>query len=235
MALSTAGDIIRGALGKLLVLGTQDTLTSSEMQTGLDALNAMLDSWWTQSLALYAIEQQSFAAIANVGSYTIGPAQTWDTTRPLRIVNGFARYSNVDYPLSPIDRKQYDAIAYKPTTGVPTVLFYDREYPVGTVTLYPVPVYAMTIFIDTYQQLQSFSDLTTAIDLPPGYARALVWNLAIELSDDFARPVTPNMEKQAAKSLGDLKRLNHQDAVLKYDRALLIGSAAYNYLSDTYL
>ena len=39
MAITTAGDIVRGALGKLLVLGVQDTLTSGDLQTGMDTLN----------------------------------------------------------------------------------------------------------------------------------------------------------------------------------------------------
>lgn len=234
MAISTAGDLIRAALDKLLVLGTQDTLADADMQTGLDALNALLDSWWTQSLAVYTIEQQNFPATANVGTYTIGPAQTWNTTRPLRIVNAFARYQSVDYPIRPIDRVQYDGIPYKQVGGIPLVLFYDREYPTGTVTLYPVPPNAMDIYLDTYQQIQSFATYADPINLPPGYQRALVWNLAVEMSDSFGRPVTPNMQRQADLSLGNLKRLNRQDVLMKYDFAILANNVAYNVYSDTY-
>ncbi len=234
MAIATAGDLIRASLDKLLVLGTQDTLADADMQTGLDALNGLLDSWWTQSLAVYTIEQQNFPATANVGTYTIGPAQTWNTTRPLRIVNAFARYQGVDYPIRPIDRVQYDGIPYKQVGGIPLVLFYDREYPTGTITLYPVPSQAMDIYLDTYQQIQSFATYSDPINLPPGYQRALVWNLAVELSDSFGRPVTPNMQRQADLSLGNLKRLNRQDVLMKYDFAILANNVAYNVYSDTY-
>ena len=116
MSITTAGDIVRKAMSKILVLGTQDTLASADLQDGLDALNAMLDSWWNESLAVYAIKQENFPLTANVASYTVGPAATWNTTRPTRIVNAFARYQNVDYPVTPIDRLQYDPIPYK-TTG----------------------------------------------------------------------------------------------------------------------
>ena len=55
------------------------------MQDGLDALNSMLDSWWNESLAVYSIRQENFPITANVASYTVGPAATWNTTRPTRI------------------------------------------------------------------------------------------------------------------------------------------------------
>ena len=45
MATVTAGDLVRNALGLILVLGQQDTLASSDMDDGLRFLNSMLDSW----------------------------------------------------------------------------------------------------------------------------------------------------------------------------------------------
>jgi hypothetical protein len=234
MAYNTVGDLIRAALGKLVVIGTQETLTDADMQSGLDAINGLLDSWWTQSLAVYTIEQQSYAATAGVGTYAIGTGQTWNATRPVKIVNAFARYQNVDYPIRPIDRVQFDGIPYKTVGGIPMVLFYDREYPVGNVTLYPIPSVAMDIYLDTFAQVQSFATYNDAINLPPGYARALIFNLAVEIADDYGKPVTPNIQRQADLSLGNLKRLNRQDQLLKYDYALLYNSLAYNVYSDTY-
>lgn len=235
MAISTAGDIVRAALGKILSLGKQDTLAASEADDGLDALNAMLDSWWAgESLAVYAIRQESFPMTAAVGTYDIGPAATWNTTRPTRIVNAVATFQGVDYPVTPIDRLQFDAIPYKATQGVPLVLFYDRAYPAGAITLYPIPNLAMTLKVDTYQQIQSFANLTDPIDLPPGYARALINNLAIELAADYGMDPAATVVKIAAESKGNLKRLNRQDVVAKYDAALVYGSGVYNVFSDTY-
>lgn len=234
MAYATAGDIIRGALGKILVIGSQETLTDADMQTGLDALNALLDSWWTQSLAVYTLQQETFPVTGNVGSYTVGPSGTWNTVRPVRIVNAFARYQNVDYPIKSIDRVQFDAIPYKNVSGMPMVLLWDREYPIGTLTLYPVPYVSMQLYFDSYQQIQSFAAYTDPINLPPGYARALIYNLAMDLCDDFGKAPTQTLSKIAADSLGNIKRLNRQDQILKFDYALLYNTLAYNVYSDTY-
>ena len=135
MAVTTAGDLVRGALNDILVLGTQDTLASQDMDDGIDTLNLMLDSWWNSSLAVYAFKQENFPLSAGVGAYTIGTGGTFNTDRPTRIVNAFARYQSVDYPVKPIDRLQYDPIPYKTTQGIPMVLFYDSAYPLGTINL----------------------------------------------------------------------------------------------------
>ena len=45
MATVTAGDMVRDALGLLLVLGQQDTLAAADMDDGLRFLNSMLESW----------------------------------------------------------------------------------------------------------------------------------------------------------------------------------------------
>ncbi len=235
MAITTAGDLIRGALGKLLVLGTQDTLASADMDTGLDVLNAMLDSWWLESLAVYAVNQQSFATTAGVSSYTIGPGQTWNTTRPNRVLSSVASYQGVDYPVNAIDRAQYDRIPYKATSGIPIVLFYDREFPTGTVYLYPGPSPSgITIKLNTYQQLQSFANIADPIDLPPGYARMIITNLAVELAPDFGRQASNELLLTARESKAAVKRNNQQDVLAQYDGAILYGSNAYNVYSDTY-
>jgi len=235
MALTTAGDLIRNALGKLLVLGTQDTLSSGDMETGLDTLNALLDSWWLESLAVFTIQQQSFPTTPGVQTYTIGPGQTWNTTRPTRILGAVASFQGVDYPVNAIDRAQYDRIPYKQTSGIPMVLFYDREYPTGTVSLYPGPSPAgITIRLNTYQQLQSFANIADNIDLPPGYARTIINNLAVELAPYYGRTVSNEILLAARESKAAVKRNNRQDVVAQYDGTLLYSSNAYNVYSDTY-
>ena len=235
MAITTAGDIVRGALSKILVNNVQDTISAADMVLGLDALNVMLDSWWTEKLACYAVKQENFPLTPGVGSYTIGATGDWVTTRPLKIINAFARFDGVDFPVPPIDRVQYDRIPYKSTQGIPMALFYDAAYPLGTINLYPVPQQtAGTLFFDSYLQIQSFADATTAIDLPPGYARALIFNLAVEICDDYAVTPSASMVAVARESKANLKRLNQQDIIAQYDYALLYNSTAYNVISDTY-
>lgn len=236
MAMTTAGDIIRAALGKILVLGTQDTLADADMQTGLDALNMMLDSWQNQSLAVYAVQQYAAnALVAGTASYTVGSGGTFNVARPVRILKAFTRYQGVDYAMTCVDRYQYDDIPVKTVQGIPQILFYDRLYPLGTVYVYPVPYPSgMTLYFDGYLPIESFTDTADAFSLPPGYVRALVYNLALELAPDYNKDAGPDVRKIAAESLGTLKRNNQQDVLMKYDVALLAPTGAYNVYSDSY-
>lgn len=235
MAITTAGDLIRAAYDKILVIGTQESLTAADITTGLDGLNALLDSLWLESLAVYTVRQETFPTTPNVASYTIGPAMTWNTTRPVRIVSGVASYQGVDYPINAIDRAQYDRIPYKATAGIPMVLFYDRSFPTGTVYLYPAPTPAgITIKINSYQQIQSFASAADSINLPPGYTRMLVNGLAVELAPNFNKEVPPAVMMAWRESKAAVKRNNRQDVVALYDGAILYGSGAYNVYSDTY-
>lgn len=236
MAVTTAGDLIRAALGKILVLGTQDTLASADLDTGLDALNLMLESWQNESLAVYALYQwQNHPLTAGVSQYTVGPGGTINEIRPVRITNAFVRYQSVDYPMLPVDRYQYDAIAVKTIQGIPQRLFYNRFYPLGTINLYPVPSQAgMALFFDGYLPIESFANIAESFSLPPGYARAIIYNLAVELAPDFGVSVPAEVASLAAKSLGTLKRNNQQDVMMRYDPALWSPTAAYNVYSDTW-
>lgn len=222
MAVTTARDLIEKSLKEILVLGVQDTLTALELQDGLDALNLMLDSWWLEKLAVFALRRESFALTNNVATYTIGTGGAFNTTRPVRLFNAFVRYNNVDFPLVLIDNVTYDSIPYKANGGLPQVLFYDPQYPLASINLYPVPSPAgMTLFIDSYLQIRSFTSLTDAIDLPPGYARAIIKNLAVEQAPQYNKTVTKDLAAQAAVSKGAIKRNNQVQIVSTFDPAIL--------------
>lgn len=236
MSTTTAGDLIRKALGKLLVIGTQDTLTSSEMEDGLDALNLMLDSWRLERLSLWSLKHDSKVLTGSQGSYTIGPGGDIDTTRPTKIEDAFVRGTNVDYPIDLIGQTQYDAIAYKITTGIPRKLFYDAAYPIGTIYLYPVPISsAYTLFINSYSEIESFSNIADVYSLAPGYARAIIFNLAIELAPDYNKTAAPEVVKMAAQSKRFLKRINSPDVRMFADRALLRNGGLYDITSDQFI
>jgi hypothetical protein len=61
--------------------------------------------------------------------------------------------------------------------------------------LNPVPSAADTLVLYTWQQLSRFAATSDTFDLPPGYARAIRYNLALELAPEYGfrfqpRPAT---------------------------------------------
>jgi len=216
--MATASTMILKALRLIGEKDNAGTLTSTEETLYLSDLNSMLESWSLERLMCYHILEESKALTANVGTYTIGSGGAWNTARPTRIVSAFIRdSSNNDYPVRIIQKSEYDAIPGKSTSGTyPEVLYYDANYSSGlaTIYLYPLPSANLTLYISSWKQLQSFSTISTAIALPPGYQRAIEYNLAIELSGGF-RPVSAEVIKIAKESKAAIKNVNAPDVIMQ--------------------
>ncbi len=83
--------------------------------------------------------------------------------------------------------------------------------------------------------LTGFDDLTTAHTFPPSYARALRYNLAVELSPEFGRPIDPQVLQMAGRFLQKLKQENWTPDLLVCDGGALSQSGSwstYNIYND---
>ena len=72
--MTTARDIISASRRILNIDSVADNVSAEEMGEGLSILNAMLDNWNTQKLAIYYMLNQVFPIQANQQNYTIGLA-----------------------------------------------------------------------------------------------------------------------------------------------------------------
>ena len=230
--MATASTMILSALRKIGEKEHAGTLSANEQTNYLSDLNSMLVSWSLERLMCYHILEESKALTASVGSYTIGSGGAWDTTRPTKIVSAFVRATdNSDTPLKVIQKPEYDAIVLKTTDGTyPEYLFYDASYPLGTIYLYPEPSSGLTLYINSWKQLQSFASISTDLALPPGYQRAIEFNLAIELAGGFTS-VTPEVAKIARDSKAAIKGVNRPDVMMQIDGTMPAMSTRSNILT----
>lgn len=236
----TALGIITRAMRLARVIGKGETLDSDEGADGLTALNAMLDSWQLERLLVYQIVQGSYTWPASTTSRTIGSGGNFSATRPHKIDSAIVRDSaNLDYPLRLMeDRREYDALADKSIEqAIPDRLFYDPAYPLGVLYLIGIPSASITLKLNTWQTLQSFSALTTDLSLPPGYQRAIEYNLAIEFGPEFGKTIKPEVTMVAAQSKSAIQNINQPSMVQKVDPALVacagIAGGAYNIFTDS--
>jgi hypothetical protein len=139
--------------------------------------------------------------------------------RPLRINNAFTRITasgqtGLDYGIEIITRDKYAAIGLKGLAGPwPILLYYNPTQPLGNLYFYPNPSSAGSLHLWTDIILSDFSTITTAINLPQGYARALKKNLALELAPEYGKTAGALLVKQAADSIKAIKALNATPAV----------------------
>ena len=204
------------------------SLTTGESVYHLSRINSMMDTWSQESLMIYQLSQTSFALTASQGSYTIGSGGNFNMTRPTDIVDPcFIRDSdNNDQPLQIIDAQAYGAIVAKTTDGsFPTRLFYDYSYSAtstAVVRLWPEPEAGLTLFINTLQPLQTFSTISTPLQLPPGYQDAIETNYALRASLGVT-PISDDLKLAARQSKAILKRGNATAPIMRLDYAVTGG------------
>lgn len=184
--MATALDMIKKSMRLSGAIGQSKEITASQASDALDTLNSMLESWSIERLFVYQIYDETVSWTSGQSSRTIGSGGNFNTTRPSRIEDGFTRISNIDYRYRSISKDEYDAIANKTTqSSYPDVIYYDNTASLGVLYAYPVPNATVSIHLNTWKQLQSFSTLTTVLALPPGYRRAIEYNLTVELQGEY--------------------------------------------------
>lgn len=220
----SVGDLIRGAMRVLGVLAAEETPQASEVDNALTTLNEMLDSWSNERLALFATERTAYTLTPGLNPHTLGVGGTFNATRPLRVDRAslvLASSANAELPLRLVSDEEWRLTQGKTTTGTPVNLWIETLYPTVNLWLNPVPVNADSLVLYTWMQLGGFGSTNLSVDLPPGYARALRYNLAMELAPEYGVVPSPTAQQIANESLAALKRLNIKPNYLRADPALL--------------
>lgn len=222
MSMITANDIINSALRVLQVAGSDVVLTANEANNGLDALNVMIDSWSTESLMLYHITKEQFSINPGVNPYTFGAGGLFNSDRPVEIELATVSVGGVDRPLKIVAYDDYAAILLKSvTSGYPQELYVDATFPQTNCYFYPIPNVSTTVTLYSRKALTQFSNLTSTFSLPPGYARALKYCLAIELAPEYQTSAGADVISLASVAKSNLKRVNKRVVTLQVDPALM--------------
>lgn len=171
----------------------------------------------------------SQAATGSLGSLTDTLTYTApgniNINRPLRINSGYTRIAasgnnNLDYWFEcTMSMERYNEFGLKFNPGPwPLVLAYQPTFPLGTFWVYPNPNIAGEVHLFTDLILTDFATLTSNINLPQGYTRALKKLVALELAPSWGKSVSPQLARQAAEARAFIKRLNGSPVVtLRYD------------------
>jgi hypothetical protein len=240
-AVSTAAiDLITTALQEIGAYGAGDgAISASDSALCLRRLNAMMDSWSNETQACFCNLEQSVALVPGQMVYEIGPgAPDINGVRPIKIDQAYITDSTGNiFTLKCMSQFEWNQIGQRNVTSdVANVLFYDPQMPIGLINLYGIPAdIGYTLTVDSYAQLQEFPSLTTQLNLPPGYELAISLNLALEIADSFGMTPSANLERRAAKAIGNVKRANKKLVRTSYDPEIVSqSSGSYNIWRDGY-
>lgn len=217
------------------------TPSPEELADAKREMNSMLDAWNTEKLTIpEQIKRLVFTLTPSKASYTLGPDGDWPAQRPARIERaGLILLTNPSSPYEvplrgPVNAEEWADVRLKSLESTqPQVLFDDRAFALANLYFWPIPTFAHQVALYVWSQLSAYSDLTDAVNLPPGYGDAIIYNLAVRLSSFWSNgnngAPSPLVIEQARESKAAIKRLNIRPLLMRCDSGALGERHGYGY------
>ena len=173
----------------------QQNVSGYQLKSARRSLNILFQEWANRGLHYWEVANNSITLVADQSVYTMFRS-TGDGTSDATAVYGVDdvleasfRNSNIDTPLTKINRSQYQALSNKTSTGVPTQYFVQRFIDKITITLYLTPgtdEAGKKINYYYAKRIQDAGDYTNDADVPYRFVPCMVAGLAYYLSVKFA-------------------------------------------------
>lgn len=237
----TGLDLITGALKLIGAYAPGESLSSTDANDALSVLNDLIDGWSNESLIVFPVVRDVFA-FSSVGlqqTYTWGSSANLNSARPMRIKTAIiqltAENPAIELPMQILNQEEYASVVLKTLQSTfPLYCYIDDAYPSRNVSVWPVPTDSTNSLVFYSTKPLSEAALNTALSLPPGYLRALRFNLAVDLAPEYGKPVPDNVIAIAVESKAVIKRSNTKPSYLKVDSALRALPSVYNWRTDGY-
>ena len=184
-------DIVEESYERLGIQG----VSGYQLKSARRSLNILFQEWANRGLHYWEVENNNITLVADQAEYTMFRS-TSDGTSSTTAVYGVddvleASYinSNVDTPLTKINRSQYQALSNKTSTGTPSQYFVQRFIDKITITLYLTPGSSEAgKFLNYYyvKRIQDAGDYTNDADVPYRFVPCMVAGLAYYLAIKYA-------------------------------------------------
>lgn len=237
--MATALDLITQALQELGAIAISEAPSADEAAGALFRLNSMLDGWKNENMLTFSYYTNMnflpMSLVANQAEYSIGGLMAGSFPHVFRSLSVRDKVSKIEYPLEIITVDEYASISLKNMTSqIPQYAYINQGNIGSNVTLFPVPSsdqYELIIWVNS---VGVPATLTLSDSVPdfPGFKRAIISNLAIELAPAYGKVPSPVTVEVARKSKAEIKRHNLVLNTLEIDPRLQRNS--YNYYTDNY-
>lgn len=236
--MTTPVDLIQLALKQSGVIGVGQTASNEDTQDCFKVLQMMLGQWQTKRYMMYHLVNLSVPCTGAL-TYSIGPGgDIAQASRPNEIFDAFIRLpaspstNRIDYSLNILRaREDYDRILAKTQGSMPSFLFYDSGFPLGTLYAWPVPSNIYELHVTVLDQFQTFASVADVFVLPAQYEEAIMYNLAGRLRPMYGLQPDPSINALAKASLNCLQSANVQIPRMQV-APFLTSSSRYNIYTD---
>ena len=230
--------IISPALRMANIIGAEETPSNAESEDALRTLNRLIDQWAAERLKIPIVTATTFTLSAATASFSVGTGGDVAIVRPGYIDKvQYRDSSDIDTDLTVLTQQAWMAISDKTETSTrPAYAYYEPTYAgqLGTLYLWPIATTAATGVVWSPTAISEVLT-TTTLAVPLGYENFMVTQLAITLSGQYGRQLSPLIMKGAMEAENAIKRLNVRPQDLSIDAGALVGRGGgrYNILTDT--
>ena len=178
-------------------------VSGNQLRMARRSLNIMFQEWANRGLHYWEVANNSLTLVDGQSVYTMFRS-TGDGTSDATAVYGVDdileasyRNSNIDTPLTKINRSQYQALSNKTSKGTPTQYFVQRFIDKVTITLYLTPgstEAGNTINYYYVKRIQDVGDYTNATDVPYRFVPCMASGLAFYLAQKFKPQMVQQMK-----------------------------------------
>ncbi len=203
-------DIVEEAYERLGIQG----VSGYQLKSARRSLNILFQEWANRGLHYWEVANNNITLVADQATYTMFRSTTDGTSSATAvygvddILEASYRNSNVDTPLTKINRSQYQALSNKTSTGTPSQYFVQRFIDKITVTLYLTPgSNEAGKFLNYYyvKRIQDAGDYTNDADVPyrfvPCMTAGLAYYLAIKNAPDRVQMLKMLYEDELQRAL----------------------------------
>ena len=188
----TIADIVEEAYERIGLRG----VSGYQLKSAKRSLNILFQEWANRGLHYWEVRNNSITLVNGKSEYTMFRS-TADGTSDATAVYGvddvleasFRNDSNIDVPLTKINRSAYQALSNKTSTGQPTQYFVQRFIDKVTITLYLTPGSSEAgKFINYYyvKRIEDAGAYTNDADVPYRFIPCLLAGLSYYLSIKYA-------------------------------------------------
>ena len=184
-------DIIEEAYERIGIQG----VSGYQLKGARRSLNIMFQEWANRGLHYWEVGNNNITLVDGQSTYTIYRS-TADGTSDATAIYGVDdileasyRNSNVDTPLTKINRSSYQALSNKTSEGTPSQYFVQRFIDKITITLYLTPGSTEAgNFLNFYyvNRIQDAGAYTNDVDVPYRFVPCMIAGLAYYLGVKFA-------------------------------------------------
>jgi hypothetical protein len=192
--------VITAALRKLAVLPSGGSPSANQVSDASVSLNALIKAFQADGMPLWKITSQTFTVSDGVASYAVGPSQTVNCPKPLKVLQAFATPTDgIQIPMNVYNRYDFQLL---PSTseGTPVNFYYQPLNTTGVVSLWPTPAESTTVITFHYQSpFEDMDSATDDFDFPSEWMNPLIYNLAVLLAPEYGIPLLDRkqLEKEA--------------------------------------